>query len=114
MAAGGLYARGFEKDGREVRMRVEGRLVFNSPAAVLKAALAGFGLAFDFEDLMKPHLRRGELVQALDDWTPPFSGYHLYYPSRRQLSPAFSVLVNALRYRSKKEALIEPPKRHDL
>jgi DNA-binding transcriptional LysR family regulator len=98
-SSGGLYAWEFEKNGREVRMRVEGRLVFNSPAAVLKASLAGFGLAYDFEDLSKPHIEKGELVHVLDDWTPPFSGYHLYYPSRRQPSPAFSVLVNALRYR---------------
>lgn len=95
---GGFYAWEFEKDGQEIRVRVDGQLVFNDVGQVLKAALDGYGLAFLFEDMVRGHLAEGRLVQLLDDWTPPFAGYHLYYPSRRHASPAFSLLVNALRY----------------
>ncbi|MDE2200425.1 MAG: LysR family transcriptional regulator [Rhodospirillales bacterium] len=94
---GGLYAWEFEKAGREVRVRVEGRLVFNSIALILRAALAGFGLAYLPEDEVAPHLADGRLVRVLADWCPPFSGYHLYYPSRRQHAPAFAALLDALR-----------------
>jgi DNA-binding transcriptional LysR family regulator len=96
---GGLYAWEFEKDGRELKVRVEGQLVFNTTALILKAALAGFGLAYLPQDLVLPHIAAGRLFQVLDNWCPPFSGYHLYYPSRRQPTPAFAVLVDALRYR---------------
>ncbi len=96
---GGLYAWEFEKDGQELKVRVEGQLVFNSSPQRLQAALDGFGLAFVMEDTARPLIEAGRLVQALADWCPPFSGYHLYYPSRRQSSPAFNVLVEALRYR---------------
>lgn len=96
---GGLYAWEFEKDGRELKVRVEGQLVFNGTAQMLNAALAGFGLAYVPADLAQPHLAKGRLTRALEDWCPPFSGYHLYYPSRRQSSPAFALLVEALRYR---------------
>jgi len=96
---GGLYAWEFEKGGRTLKVRVDGPLVFNSLPLLLDAALAGFGLAYVFEDLAAPHLARGDLVRLLDDWCPPFSGYHLYYPSRRQPTAAFAVLVDALRYR---------------
>ena len=96
---GGLYAWEFEKSGREIRVRVEGQLVFNGTAPMLAAALAGFGLAYLPEDLVRPHLRDGRLVRVLEDWCPPYPGYHLYYPSRRQPTPAFALLVNALRYR---------------
>lgn len=96
---GGLYAWEFEKDGRELRVRVEGQLIFNSPPMVLRAAVAGFGLACLPQDQVEPHLAEGSLVQVLADWCPPFAGYHLYYPSRRQTSPAFALLVEALRYR---------------
>jgi DNA-binding transcriptional LysR family regulator len=95
----GLYAWEFEKDGRELKVRVEGQLVFNSTALILKAALAGFGLAYLPEDQVLSHIAAGRLIQVLDDWCPPFSGYHLYYPSRRQPTPAFTLLVDALRYR---------------
>jgi len=98
--SGGLYAWEFEKDGHELKVRVEGQLVFNRLGPVLKAALASFGLAFLPEELVLPHIAAGRLVQLLGDWTPPFPGYHLYYPSRRQTSPAFALLVEALRYRS--------------
>jgi DNA-binding transcriptional LysR family regulator len=97
---GGLYAWEFEKDGQEVRVRVEGQLVFNSIFDILEAARAGFGLAHVPEDLAKPYLAKGHLKQVLEDWCPPWSGYHLYYPSRRQSSPAFALLVDALRYRA--------------
>jgi DNA-binding transcriptional LysR family regulator len=96
---GGLYAWEFEKDGRELRVRVEGRLVFNGILQVLDAALAGFGLAYVPEDLARPHLAAGRLVRVLEEWCPPWPGYHLYYPSRRQSSPAFALLVEALRHR---------------
>jgi DNA-binding transcriptional LysR family regulator len=95
----GLYAWEFEKDGRDVNVRVEGQLVFNSTALILKAALAGFGLAYLPEDQVQPHIAGGRLIQVLDDWCAPFSGYHLYYPSRRQPTPAFALLVDALRFR---------------
>jgi DNA-binding transcriptional LysR family regulator len=97
--AGGLYAWEFEKGGRELKVRVEGRLVFNSTALILNAALAGFGLAYLLEDHVQEHLANGRLIRVLADWCPPFSGYHLYYPSRRQPAPAFALLVDALRYR---------------
>ena len=96
---GGLYAWEFEKGGRELRVRVEGQLVFNGTAPMLNAALAGFGLAYVPEDTAQPHLAKGRLMRVLADWCPPYSGYHLYYPSRRQPSPAFALLVDALRYR---------------
>lgn len=96
---GGLYAWEFEKNGREVRARGEGRLVFNNLALRLHAALAGFGLACLPEDRVSAQIADGRLVRVLADWCPPFSGYHLYYPSRRQPTPAFALLVEALRYR---------------
>ncbi len=96
---GGLYAWEFEKRSRELKVRVEGQLVFNNIALRLNAALAGFGLAYLPEDLVQTHLADGRLIRVLSDWCPPFSGYHLYYPSRRQLTPAFALLVDALRYR---------------
>jgi DNA-binding transcriptional LysR family regulator len=96
---GGLYAWEFEKRGRELKVRVEGQLVFNNLALRLNAALAGLGLAYLPEDQVQTHLADGRLIRVLADWCPPFSGYHLYYPSRRQPTPAFAVLVDALRYR---------------
>jgi DNA-binding transcriptional LysR family regulator len=96
---GGLYAWEFEKDGHELKVRVDGQLVFNAIPPLLKAALASFGLAFLPDELVRPHIVAGRLVAMLEDWTPPFPGYHLYYPSRRQHSPAFALLVEALRYR---------------
>jgi len=96
---GGLYAWEFEKGGREIRVRVEGQLVFNGTAPMLDAALAGFGLAYLPEDNVQAHLADGRLIRVLADWCPPYPGYHLYYPSRRQPTPAFALLVSALRYR---------------
>jgi DNA-binding transcriptional LysR family regulator len=97
---GGLYAWEFEKGGRELKVRVEGQLVFNTTAQILNAALAGFGLAYVPEDLAQRHMAKGRLKRVLEDWCPPFSGYHLYYPSRRQSSAAFALVVDALRHRS--------------
>src|SRR6266851_8765747 len=96
---GGLYGWEFEKGDRELKVRVEGQLVFNGPTQMLNAALAGLGLAYVPQDLAQPYLDRGLLTRVLEDWCPPYSGYHLYYPSRRQSSPAFVLLVEALRYR---------------
>jgi DNA-binding transcriptional LysR family regulator len=96
---GGLYAWEFEKGTRKLRVRVEGPLIFNGSYQMLNAALAGFGVAYVPEDLTQPHLARGRLKRVLEDWCPPFSGYHLYYPSRRQTTPAFALLVEALRHR---------------
>jgi DNA-binding transcriptional LysR family regulator len=96
---GGLYAWEFEKNGREVKVHVEGQLVFNNIALRQNAALAGLGLACLPEDQVQEDVSAGRLVRVLADWCAPFSGYHLYYPSRRQSSPAFALLVDALRYR---------------
>lgn len=96
---GGLYVWEFEKDGHELRVRVEGRLVFNNIALRVNAALEGLGLTYLPEDVVRPHIADGRLIRVLDDWCLPFSGYHLYYPSRKQPSAAFALLVNALRYR---------------
>ncbi len=98
-SAGGLYAWEFEKDGRELRVRVEGQLAFNSAVSVLNAAIDGLGVGYVPEDLARPHIAEGRLIDVLADWCPDVQGYHLYYPSRRQLSPAFALLVDTLRYR---------------
>jgi len=97
---GGLYAWEFRKDGRELKVRVQGRLVFNAVAMMRNAALEGLGLLHLPEDLVETAIRQGRLVRVLEDWCPPRPGYHLYYPSRRQLSPAFALVVGALRYRA--------------
>jgi DNA-binding transcriptional LysR family regulator len=96
---GGLYAWEFEKGGRELRVRVDGQLTCNTTAQMLNAALAGLGLAYVPEGLAEPHIAAGRLERVLEDWCLPYSGYHLWYPSGRQSSPAFAVLVEALRYR---------------
>ncbi|MGH7210049.1 MAG: LysR family transcriptional regulator [Acetobacteraceae bacterium] len=105
---GGLYAWEFDKDGREFRVRVEGQLVFSTTALILKASLAGFGLAYLPEQQVAKHLADGELVRVLANWCQPFSGYQLYYPSRRQPAPAFALLVEALRYRGIADAARKP------
>jgi len=96
---GGIYAWEFEKRGRALKVRVEGQLVFNNIALRVNAALSGLGLAYLPEGQVQAHLADGSLVRVLADWCPAFSGYHLYYPSRRQTAPAFALLVDALRYR---------------
>ncbi|MBQ5965198.1 LysR family transcriptional regulator [Massilia sp. ZL223] len=97
--SGSIYAWEFEKDGQAFSVKVEGQLVFNSIIHVLNAALDGIGLAYVPEQLVAPYLADGRLKQVLTEWCPYFQGYHLYYPNRRQASPAFSALVDALRYR---------------
>jgi DNA-binding transcriptional LysR family regulator len=96
---GALYAWELEKEGRALKVRVEGQLVFNNVALMLKACAAGFGLACVLEDHITAAVADGRLVRVLEDWCPPFAGYHLYYPSRRQMSAAFALVVNALRHR---------------
>ena len=96
---GGVYAWEFEKDSREINVRVDGQLTVNDIAVIRNAALYGVGIAFMPEDIAQPHLDDGTLVRVLADWTPAFPGYYLYYPSRRQQSAAFALLVDALRYR---------------
>ncbi|EJM84325.1 LysR family transcriptional regulator [Pseudomonas sp. GM60] len=95
---GGLFLWEFEKDGQELNVRVEGQMVFNNIAMRMEAALQGLGLAYMPEDLVQEHIAQGRLIRVLADWCEPFSGYHLYYPSRRQSSPAFALLREALRY----------------
>lgn len=96
---GGLYAWEFEKDGRELRVRVEGQLALNDGWLLTQAALDGCGLACLLDDMVADHVAAGRLVRVLEDWCPPFPGYHLYYPSRRQPTPAFAALIEALRRR---------------
>ncbi|MGO4549935.1 LysR family transcriptional regulator [Lysobacter sp. 2RAF19] len=96
---GGLYVWEFERRNREVNVRVEGQAIFNTTPHIVVAALEGLGVAYLPEEEFAPHIEEGRLVRVLQDWCPPFSGYHLYYPSRRQHSPAFSLVVDALRYR---------------
>jgi DNA-binding transcriptional LysR family regulator len=96
---GGLFPWEFEKDGRDLNVRVDGQLVFNTLRQRLDSALQGLGLAYMPEDTVAPGIASGDLVSVLSDWCPPFSGYHLYYTSRRHASPAFSLLIDALRYR---------------
>lgn len=95
---GGIFPWEFEKNGEELKVRVEGQLVFNNIAMRLGAALQGLGLAYMAEDLVQAHVAEGRLIRVLEDWCEPFSGYHLYSPSRRQSSPAFTLLRDALRY----------------
>lgn len=96
---GGVYVWEFEKEGHELRVRVDGQLVFNDGRLILTAALAGLGLACVLEDEVEAPVREGRLVRVLEDWSAPFAGYHLYYPSRRQQSPAFALIVDALRWK---------------
>ncbi|WOS39306.1 LysR family transcriptional regulator [Xanthomonas rydalmerensis] len=94
---GGLYVWEFERRNRQVNVRVEGQVTFSTSPPIVRAALDGLGIAFLPEQEFAPHLEDGRLVRVLEDWCPPFSGYHLYYPSRRQHSPAFSLVLDALR-----------------
>ncbi|UGA45299.1 LysR family transcriptional regulator [Bradyrhizobium quebecense] len=97
---GGLYAWEFEKGARELKVRVEGQLFFNTTSQMLEAALAGLGLTYLPEGLVQPYINKGRLKRVLEDWCAPYPGYHLYYPSRRQPSAAFALLVEALRHRA--------------
>lgn len=97
--AGGLYAWEFEKGGQALRVRVNGQLTFNNSYAMIDAAVNRYGIAYVPENIVERHVASGLLVQVLDDWSPFFEGYFLYYPSRRQNLPAFKVIVDALRHR---------------
>lgn len=97
-AAGGHYVWEFGKDGSELRVRVEGQVTFNDSRAMIDAAVKGFGIAYVPEDMVKVHIRSGELLIVLDDWSPKFDGYYIYYPTSRQNSAAFKVIVDALRH----------------
>ncbi|MGO4622227.1 LysR family transcriptional regulator [Ensifer sp. 2YAB10] len=101
---GGLYAWEFEKDGRPLNVRVDGQFTSNDVPMIIDAALSGLGLTCLPDDHLEPLVRAKKLVKVLEEWTPPFPGYHLYYPSRRLASPAFGLLVEALRYREERVA----------
>jgi DNA-binding transcriptional LysR family regulator len=96
---GGLYAWEFAKDGQSLNARVTGQVTYNGVYQLLEAALDGFGLSYIPHDIVAPHVEAGRLIHVLEDWSPIFSGFHLYYPSRRQASPAFALLLDALRYK---------------
>lgn len=96
---GGLYAWEFKKGQQSLNVRVSGQVTFNGVYQLLDAALDGFGLSYIPDDIVTSHIAAGQLVQVLEDWCAPFAGFHLYYPSRRQASPAFALLLDALRYR---------------
>jgi DNA-binding transcriptional LysR family regulator len=98
--SGGLYVWDFERRGRKVNVRVDGPLIFNTSSPQVDAALAGLGITLLPEDELMAHIEAGRLVRVLEDWCPKFAGYHLYYPSRRQMSPAFSLVVGALRHKA--------------
>ena len=98
-SGGGLWAWEFEEKGREIKIRVDGQLIFNNIYNVLDAAIDGFGLAYVPEEIALPHIAKGRLTRVLERWSPYWQGYHLYYPSRRQSSPAFVAVVEALRHR---------------
>lgn len=95
--SGGLYVWDFERRGKQVNVRVTGQLTFNTSVHIVDAALSGLGIAYLPEEEFEPHLQDGRLMRILEDWCPPFAGYYLYYPSRRQPSPAFSLVSSALR-----------------
>jgi DNA-binding transcriptional LysR family regulator len=95
---GGFYTWEFEKDGRELRVRVDGQLSFNSSISQIDAAMKGYGIAYIPEDLVEEHIAEGRLQAVLDNWSAPFTGYHLYYASRRQMSLAMKVIIDALRH----------------
>ncbi|CDP51410.1 Transcriptional regulator, LysR family [Devosia sp. DBB001] len=99
--SGGLYSWEFAKDGRDLRVKVEGQLTYSSSIPMIDAAIAGLGIAYVPENLTTAAVESGQLVQVLDEWSPFFSGYHLSYPSRRQMSPALSIVVDALRHRDR-------------
>jgi len=101
---GGLYAWEFGREGRDLNVRVSGPLILNDMGMVFRAACDGVGLACVMEDQAAPYLADGRLVRLLEDWCPPFAGYHLYYPDRRQLPPAFALLVAALRNAARRGA----------
>jgi DNA-binding transcriptional LysR family regulator len=97
---GGLYAWEFSKAGKALHVQVTGQMIFSTSSQIMTAALEGCGLVYAPEDLVQAHVEDGRLIRVLEDWSPTFPGYHLYYPSRRQSLPAFALIVNALRCKS--------------
>jgi len=97
---GGLYAWEFEKEGQELSVHVQGQVILNTSPEIVTAALEGYGLAYIPQDVADRHIATGHLVQVLEDWRPTYPGYHLYYPSRRNASPAFLLVLNALRLKA--------------
>ena len=97
---GGIYAWEFEKGGQILHVQVQGQMIFNQSVHILNAALQGYGIAYLPEEQIEPYVDQGQLIQLLEPWCPTFPGYHLYFPSRRQSSPAFSLVVDTLRYRT--------------
>ena len=97
---GGLYAWEMKKGKRKLQVRVDGQLIVNEVPQILNASIAGLGLGFMLEDVVHEYVKKGQLLPVLEDWSPTFSGYHLYYPNRRQSTPAFALLVEALRYKA--------------
>jgi DNA-binding transcriptional LysR family regulator len=96
-ASGTVYRWEFEKRGKPVTVSVSGPAIYTDPGFILRAALDGLGVAYVFEEHVRDQLARGELLRVLEDWCPPFDGYFLYYPSRRQQPPALQALIDALR-----------------
>ncbi|MFL9812625.1 LysR family transcriptional regulator [Stutzerimonas sp. VN223-3] len=94
---GGLYVWEFERGDQQLNVRVDGQIVLNSTPHIVLAALEGLGIAFLPEDEFAPHIEEGQLVRVLEDWCAPFEGFYLYYPSRKQPSPAFTLVADALR-----------------
>jgi len=99
--SGALYAWEFEKDGQALRVRVDGQLTFNNSYAIADAAAGGFGIGYVPDSIVEARMTSGALEQVLEDWSPSFDGYFLYYPSRRQNPPAFQVIVDALKHRGR-------------
>ncbi|WP_312724581.1 LysR family transcriptional regulator [Stutzerimonas kunmingensis] len=97
-SGGGLYVWDFQRKDKQLNVRVDGQLILNASPNIVDAALAGLGVAWLPEDEFAPHIEEGRLIRVLEDWCPPFPGYYLYYPSRRQPSPAFSLVLDALRH----------------
>ena len=110
-SGGGLYVWDLQKRNRQQNVRVDGQLIFNTSPHIVDAALAGLGIAYLPRDEFAPHIEEGRLVSVLEEWCDPFPGYYLYYPSRRQPSPAFSLVVDALRYRETKPGPAVAPKK---
>lgn len=105
---GGLLTWDFQKGKRKLNVRVTGQWIYNSISPIVRAVLAGQGLAFAPEDAVAEYIADGRLICVLDDWCQPYTGYHLYYPSRRQSSGALAVIVEALRYREPPPQSSEP------
>jgi len=101
--SGGIYVWDFDQDGGDLNVRVTGQLTFNTSEHIVDAALAGLGMAFLPEEEFEPHIREGRLIRVLEAWCRPFPGYYLYYPSRKQISPAFALVIDALRFYRKQQ-----------